>query len=362
MGLSSKRREDKRSPLSARHTVDTHKVGFERTTLKVSDDVNFFALDKTGTKRIDVIPYVAGEGNPACDAGDIYFERTFYVHRGIGPNQESYVCLAKTAKKPCPICEYRAKLQRDPNADEDLIKDLAPKERQLWNVIDRDNMDKGVQLWDISHHLFGKILYSAIRNSDEEDNYEFFADLEQGSTLKLGISEESFGGRTFYKVESIIFKPRSEPYDEDIIKQAHCLDECLAVLEYDKLKAIFLQTTEDEEEEEEKPKKSTKPKKEVATAESVGLKKGMQVEHENFGTCTIIRISPDGTSIAIEDEDGDLHKAIGVEDVEIVEKKKKVTKAAKEEEDDDWEDEEEEEKPSSKKSKGPKEENDEEEE
>ena len=27
------------------------------------------------------------------------------VHRGIGPNEDSFVCLAQQSKKPCPICE-----------------------------------------------------------------------------------------------------------------------------------------------------------------------------------------------------------------------------------------------------------------
>lgn len=263
--MVTRRKKKERKRVSGRKRAEERR-GFDRTTIHVEEGMNLIKMDKAGTRRFDIIPFEAGEGNKWADPGDMYYERTFWIHRGIGPNNDSYVCPNKTAGKPCPICEYRNELQRDGDADEGLIKDLAPKERQLFNVLDREEPDKGVQVWDMSFHLFGKLLDAEIRNADEDEEYEYFADPEDGYTLKLGIAEKSFGGRTFCEVQTIGFKPRRQPLDEDVLEAAYCLDELIKVLEYDELKKIFLQADldddddDDDDGQEEKPRRSTKKK------------------------------------------------------------------------------------------------------
>jgi hypothetical protein len=261
--VRTRRKKKRREKLSAKTRAETHKTGFERTQFEVGNDVPFFRLDRAGSKRIDIIPFEVKANHPEVkvgriDEGDLYFERTYFVHRGIGANNDSFVCPAKEEGKRCPVCEYRAKLRKDPDADEDLVQQLAPKERQLWNVIDKEEQEKGVQVWDISFHLFGKLLDAEVRNADEDEDYQYYADLESGSTLKLGVAEKSFAKRTFYEVETIGFKPRREPYAEDILEQTHSLDDILKVLEYDKLKSIFMQTTDDEDEDEDEPEEKPK--------------------------------------------------------------------------------------------------------
>jgi len=338
----AKSRTNKRERVSGRKRAETHKVGFDSTSLAIPKDAKTFRLDKEGMRKVDIIPFRAGKGNPFADEGELHFERTYYVHKNVGPNQDMYVCPAKTAGKPCPICEYRTALTKKPDADEDLIKDLAPKERQLFNVIDVEKPEDGVQIWDISFYLFGKLLDARIRKSEDDDEYEYFADLQDGKTLRLGVEEQSFGGKSFYSVESIDFKNRREGYDEDILEQSHCLDDIVQLIPYDKLKKIFLQVPEDEDDDDDdKPKKGTKKssakKKSEApkTSEDLEIEEGTKVECEEFGVCQVVRVGKDGTTLMLEDEDGDVHKNISVEDVKVVE----------ETEEEDDEEEEEEEKP-----------------
>ena len=337
---------------SAKKRVETHKTGFDRTSIKVPSDATFFVLDRAGTRRIDVLPYLVGEGNPFADEGELHYERTYYIHRGVGANQDSYVCPAKTAKKPCPICEYRMKLMKSPEADEDQIKDLAPKERQLWNVIDREASDKGVQLWDISFHLFGKLLDTEIRNADEDEDYDTFFHLENGKTLKLGIGEKSFGGRTFCEVETISFKPRPTDYDDDVLDKCHSLDDLPIVLEYDKLKAIFLQTTEAEEEEEEEDKpKSRKPKEKVQTDERDDeLDEEPEISVEGIvrykgEKCEVLRVGEDGKLMLEGLKSEKTYKGVDADDLDSEEEeddkpqktaKSKTKTPPKKEEEDDW--------------------------
>jgi hypothetical protein len=266
---TSRQKREKRQRVSGRRRAEDHKTGFEGGSVKLPEGVGFFSVKKAGIQRIEILPYRVPKGadNPFADDGDMYFERTFFVHRQIGPNNETRVCLRKTTGQPCPICEYRSQLTKEEDPDEDLIKDLAPKERQLWNVYDHGNSEAGVQIWDISFHLFGKSLDARIKNADEDDDYEFFADPEDGLTLKIGFEEKSFGGRTFYDCESIDFKARRKALDPELFEKVVVLDEALVIEDYEKLKALFQQTEapsdddDDESKKEEKSKKRREPRK-----------------------------------------------------------------------------------------------------
>jgi hypothetical protein len=239
---------DTEGRISARKRAETHKSGVDRPSLNLPPGVSLFGIEKAGVVRLDIMPYRVGQGNPEADPGTLYFERTYWTHRGIGPNNQTVVCLAKTYNKACPICQAKTKFAKDPDIEEDVVKGLAAKERQLFNVIDLAHPEKGVQIWDISYHLFGKMMDARIRDSDEDDQYEFFADLANGFTLKVGFGEKSFGGSNFYECTSIDFKPRTKPYKKDILEQVHCLDDVVAKMPYDKLKALFLELDESEEE------------------------------------------------------------------------------------------------------------------
>ncbi len=254
MARTKKRRE---AAERARKRAQEHKTGFDRTSLTIPEGVEMFKLDTDKPRRIDIMPFVAGAGNPWADEGQEHYERSFFVHKGIGVNGDSFICLAKTFNKRCPICDYQAKLKRDKDADPDLIKSLYPSERQLFNVIDTADREKGIQLWDVSHFLFGKLLDAKIKDQDEDDNYDMFMELEDGLTLKLGVSEETWPGGKYFKVSGIEFKTRKDNYDSDMLDKAHCLDDLLKELEYAELKVILLQS--DPEEGEEEPGKDDDP-------------------------------------------------------------------------------------------------------
>ncbi len=370
--MATKRSKRKRERVSARRRVEEHKAGGNISKyLNHPDGFGFFA-PKAGKYRLDFLPYRVGKGNPYADDGGEHYERTFYIHKDIGPNNEWHLCAAKTLGKPCPICEFRAKRARDPNADDDQLKPLLPKQRQLFFVIDLENPDEKL-LWNYSFHSFGDKLDAKIRDADEEDGYDYFADPEEGKTVRVVFTQAQKG--KWLDCTDIEFKERKTQYDPSIIDELPCLDDLLVATPYEVLEAEFLQIeTEEEddeaeveveeddgeeEEEEAKPeKKSRKPKKEkILTASDKGLEVGDAVssksDSENF---TIFKISKDGTSLTLEDAEGDLIKAIGVDEVNFIKKKddddeepapkvpkkkpskskpKPISKAVKEDDDDD---------------------------
>lgn len=251
------RKSETRRYTSARERAEKHSSGFTSTSLKIPDGVQIFQ-PKAGVMLIDILPFEAGKGNPWAEEGNLHWERTYYAHRGIGANGDTFICPRMVAKERCPICEARMKMMKESDEDnEELIRDLSPKQRQLFNVINVKDPGKGVQLWDISYHLFGKVLDARLRNSDEEDEWDKFFFLENGLTLKLGFAEKSFGGHAYLEVETIDFKQRKEDYDDDILEKVQCLDELLIVPEYEKLKKSFLEARgdDDDEDEDEKSRK-----------------------------------------------------------------------------------------------------------
>jgi hypothetical protein len=364
MASSSKNRKK----VSAKKWAEEHVSGFSRTTLAVPENCSIFAPKKAGTYRLDFIPYTAGEGNPKADSGEVHFERTYWIHRGIGPNQDSYCCPAKTFGKSCPVCEHRSKLLRKSDSDEDLIKQLTPKERQLFNIIDLSETEKGVQVWDVSYHLFGKHLKNKLDNADEDDNYDLFPDLEEGKTLKIGAQEDSMGGRPFLTFSDIEFKERKEAYDDEMFEKAHCLDEMPKEIAYEELKKLFLQepdadeiedddpdidtnhrngkkttakkpVAKDEEDEEEEKPVARKGGKKEPTADEFGIEEEMLVTYEGQ-ECEVKKISGDGTSLTLINEEGEKLTDISPADVE---KLKVATEEVEEEEEPEEEEEEEEE-------------------
>lgn len=198
----------------------------------------FFQIDpKRKIHRLDIIPYkVTVDNNPEVKKGELWYQRTIFVHYSIGTEEKSYIC-PKTIGKPCPICENRASLMKNPNASEEDIEALRPRERELFNVIDLDEKEKGVQLWEISYHAFGKQLEEEIREGKEE--WAGFADLVDGYTLLCRFKEESIGRTRFMKISRIDFEER-EDYSEDILDDAFDLDKILKVLDYEELEKIFL--------------------------------------------------------------------------------------------------------------------------
>jgi hypothetical protein len=118
-----------------------------------------------------------------------------------------------------------------------------------------------------------------IKEADEDDQerYDNFHDPEKGLMLRVGVSEETGAGYTYFDCSNLEFKDRKQQYEEDIIDSAHNLDEMVREPSYAELKKVFLQQedekeeddedeetddTEDEDEEEKKPPKKPgkKPK------------------------------------------------------------------------------------------------------
>jgi hypothetical protein len=327
----------KRKRASARKAAENATSGYASTTVVLPKGLGYFEM-KPGVYDLDFIEFEVGKGNPNADAGEWYYERTFYVYKGIGVKEQWFCSLADTFNKKDPIAEWRNNESRSGNADPDTIKALRAKKRQLFLVYDRE--DKKLKLWDVSYSLFGELLNKRINRSKESLGWDqFFSSDSDGMTLQVAI-EQSDAGK-WSEASSIDFMPRDSPVPDDVVEHGHCLDDCLVETPYEQLKSIFL-ATEDEEDSEPKQEspseiektpeveekaevKEEKKPRHLPTADDFGFKKTDPVVYDGR-RCTIMKISPDGTSLTLEDDaTEELIRGVGAEDCSKpkAEKKKK---------------------------------------
>jgi len=261
MATKADRKKTKRTS-TARRRAETNQGGGEFSTLRIPEGMGFFK-PKVGTYLMDIVPFIAGEGNSCADKGELHFEKTFWTHPRLGADEKPYVCPAKTGGGKCPVCAEAAAMGKDPDADDKVRKSLIPKQRQLFMVYVHKEDDKKVQLWEVSYHNFGKLLDSRIRNSDEDDGWDmfYFPEASEGLTLKVSFEEETSPFGVFLDVKSIDFKNRKEDLFDTIEDPKVCLDELIKVPKFDELHKIFWQETEDEDDDEKPKKKSTSKKK-----------------------------------------------------------------------------------------------------
>lgn len=258
-----KKTKERRKKLSAKKWAKEYKSGGGSFAIRLPEGVEMFKLEKAGVRRILIIPYTVGKGNPYADEGETHFERTYFSHPRIGPSNETFVCASETYKKKCAVCEYAAELRQDPDTKKDVVDALRPKQRQLWNVVDLDEPEKGVQLWEIAQFSFGKLLRERCTNEDEDEDFSSFADPEEGKILKLTISEESYKGRPTYKVAAIDFKDMKKPMSEEWLEAAVCLDDLLIKAKYDEVKKVLEggDDEDDEDDEDNEPKRKKKSRR-----------------------------------------------------------------------------------------------------
>lgn len=236
------------------------------STLKLPEGVQMYKPQK-GTAKLDFIPYVVSDenhGDSKAKVGQLWYRKPIKMHFNIGVDQKAVIC-PRTIGKKCPICTYAAELKK--SGDDDAAKELKPKDRELYNVIDLNNKDAGIQVFEMSKHNFGTFLEEEINAAEDDDPIVSFADLIEGSTLKVRFSDATMGTNKFLKASRIDCVERKKPYGDEIVDEAVDFDNALVVLDYEKLESMFLEMDDakdkdaDDDDDDEKPKKGKGKKK-----------------------------------------------------------------------------------------------------
>lgn len=101
----------------------------------------WFPTEKKGGNNIRILPHWTGDLDADC-----YYETAY--HKNIGEENKSVVCVKMELKEQCVACDLVAELWKT-KEKEDIAyaKKIKAQIRVYWNMVDLDDVEKGVQVW-----------------------------------------------------------------------------------------------------------------------------------------------------------------------------------------------------------------------
>lgn len=187
---------------------------------------------------INIIPYFAGKNNPNVKEGKLTHNLDIWVHGKVGINEDSYICLARSYGKKCPICDEQAEIRKQDDYDEKYAKSLNPSRRVIYNIECLDNdkeVKKGLQLFDVSHYLFGKEL-EEIAKKPRGGGFILYGDPDEG---KIVFFRKAGSGPTNTKYSAFKFEDRDEPITDELLDSALVLDNIIHIPTYEEVYNAF---------------------------------------------------------------------------------------------------------------------------
>lgn len=238
-----------RAVVSAQSMVDHAPVAGNKTPyITLPKGVKMFKPVRDKTYRLIFVPWIAGKGNETAAAGSYATNRYLFVHKQLGPNDESHICPAKTWKKACAVCsrfqQERSKIRfGDKNAWE-AIRTMQPKDREIFLIHDLDGDKNNLQIWEESIHLFGNFLREKIARKTNRMTY---ADFEKGMIIEVVGTAKKMGDRgECVEFKSVEFEKREDsdgnPLDLEAIydlAEKICLDDCVKETSNEVLKKLI---------------------------------------------------------------------------------------------------------------------------
>ncbi len=230
-------------------TAETKRGG--RGGISVPPGLSMFKPKKNGSHTLDIIPFPTTENRDrfadkmrySSKRGVLYPERTYWVHYGVGINNDAFACSARNFGKPCPVCQDRAKYLEEPDGEsQDKANALKPKQRQLWLVYDNDEPEKGIQLWEVSQFNFGRHIEDYIEGfkKDERGSYRVYYHPDKGMTIRVTCKEATTGQNTYTDFLVHSMSPRVKALPEEIFEHEYDLDEMVVLTDYDVFKRVYL--------------------------------------------------------------------------------------------------------------------------
>jgi len=200
---------------------------------------NLLWKDSSDVHVIDIVPYLAGPDHPTLSEGDPAFLLDFFIHRGVGPNEESIVCLARTFKGgQCPVCEMQREMRREGSYSDEEVNALGTSRRNLYNIVCRDNDKeeaKGLQIFDIAQFYFDKHLSARCRTrSGELINYAM--PTKAGKSIQF---EKKGAKNTMPEYLAHTFLDRDYDIEPEYLQNAYPLDQVIIIPSYEEVQALL---------------------------------------------------------------------------------------------------------------------------
>lgn len=205
---------------------------------------NFWSC-KEGGHILDVIPFLAGPHFPPLQRvpeGEQQYYVDVWVHQGVGPTDEQFVCPSWNFKKPCPICEFLAEKKASgkllPKEEYNQIK---AKERTVYLIWCHDSPEeerKGIQIWELAAFFFQDKIEEIARDPRGR-GIILFDDPDTGKSVSFRKKGKGVGNTEYLGHQ---FLDRDAPIPDDILNQSFPIDTIIKwEPTYDEIHKAFFQ-------------------------------------------------------------------------------------------------------------------------
>ena len=150
-----------------------------------------------------------------------------FVHYGIGPDNQSYLCAKAMGKGDCPICEERKLAERANDAE--YMKELGATKRCLVWIINRAEEADGPVLWSVPVTLDKEICRLA--EDRHTGRYLNLDDPEEG--YDVDFTREGSGRKTKYVAVQVARR------DSPLCRDVESMEEWLAYVEKHPLPTVL---------------------------------------------------------------------------------------------------------------------------
>ena len=200
------------------------------------------------------------------DIGDWDYKLELPVHRGVGENNDIFICLRLAFGQKCPRCEEMFEEYEKTEPDDKKINELKPSWRCWYNLYDyneEENPDGVNSVWeDVSYHLFEKEI---LAEADEGEETVLYSDIEMGKSVEIKGKQKQLGKNKFIEAGNVEFKDR-DPYKEDIVNDTVSFDSLVKICTYEEFNRAHLGL--DEEAPEKEKSESSTPSSEATESSS----------------------------------------------------------------------------------------------
>ncbi len=160
---------------------------------------------KDGDNVVRILP-------PTWDAEDDHYGYQVWLHKRVGPDNNTYLCPFKMKQKKCPICNAAKEAQSSGETEE--AKSLTAAENYVYWILDRADEDAGPQLYTVSQRADSDIAgFTHIKRQGKLPEILFIDDPDNGYDLSIRRSGQMLLTRYLFQVDresSAIAEPKKQ--------------------------------------------------------------------------------------------------------------------------------------------------------
>lgn len=281
------------------------------------EDIPFFGANEEGGYTIRILP--ATWENPK------HYGVECFVHYGVGPENQRYLCLNKMDKGDCPVCEEWVRATA--SDDIDTATALSPKKRVAVWLIDRGNEDDGPLAWFMPWTVDRDINAESIDRRTGE--YFLIEDPEEGYDIEF----RKVRSGQWLRYQNVQPARKSTPlHDDQSIADAwiafvvnNPLVDCMEYYDYDHINKVL--SAKAEAEKKELKAEDVLPDTPDTTGQSDYYGDGesddkeVPAEEETVINVRLDEGNHEDENDEDEDEDEDLQESLGLDETPVIVKR-----------------------------------------